>query len=131
MNGRRWPSGLATVTGALLLTACLGDIGIPSLATRTAVPAGETAGPCAAAILGGRLVADPGGRLTVHPDGAPARGLRWPAGYRVRRSSAGLEVLDDRGAVVAREGAIVALRGGELGASGWDVCGVVDPTTLR
>ena len=82
-------------------------------------------------ILVGRLVADPGGHLTVRPDGAPARGLRWPAGYRVRRSPAGLEVLDDRGAVVAREGATVALGGGDLGASEWDVCEVVDPTTLR
>jgi hypothetical protein len=95
------------------------------------VPAGETAGPCAAGILVGRLVADPSGRLTVRPDQAPARALRWPAGYRAQPTSAGLAVLDDRGEVVAREGAIVALGGGEFGGAGWDVCQVVDPTTLR
>lgn len=58
---------------------------------------------CAAARVGGTLVADSTWGLGLINDG-PSRGVVWPLGYTARWESTGIVLLDDTGAIVAREG---------------------------
>jgi hypothetical protein len=59
---------------------------------------------CAAARVGGTLVADPDYGLGYKADGG-TRGVVWPHGYSARREQDGIVVLiDPSGRIVAREG---------------------------
>ena len=71
---------------------------------------------------------DPGAHLRLR-DGFAAP-VTWPHGY-VARDAPRRELLDDSGRVVAREGDLVALGGGETGAGpGFVVCGQLDVTPV-
>lgn len=118
---------LAASAVSLMLASCIGGFSLPTLSTRTAPPFGETPGACPAALLEGNLIADGDSHLVVQPDRGPRSRLRWPSGYVVRRAMERLEVLDPEGEVVAREGDMVALGGGQLGTDVWDVCQVIRP----
>jgi hypothetical protein len=52
------------------------------------------------------------------------RKVLWPHGYTARREAGGLVLYDAGGSVVAREGDVVSIGGGETGSDGpWLACG--------
>lgn len=115
------------ILGALVLAGCAG----PSPAGLIPVPTSEPSGifgptACPAALLEGELVADAEfGFVVDHADGFSSA-VTWPHGF-VARDAPRRELLDDSGRIVAREGDMVALGGGEGSAGpGFVVCGQLE-----
>ena len=103
---------LSLAAVALLVSAC-------AVQLRTA-PAPIDA--CDLALTSGRIVTSAqSGLALVDPTGHTTEVL-WPFGYSARRGVSGIELVDDQGAVVAREGDFVEI-GGSLGANDfWTAC---------
>ena len=123
---------LRLVLVALVLAGCAGSAPAHLIPVPTSAATGFRGGPaaCPAALLEGELVADDEfGFVVAHADGL-ASAVTWPHGY-VARDAPRRELLDDSGRVVAREGDLVALGGGETGAGpGFVVCGQLDVTPV-
>ncbi|HSI99887.1 MAG TPA: hypothetical protein VLA59_05835 [Patescibacteria group bacterium] len=116
---------------ALVLAGCAGPAPADLIPVPTSAPTGLI-GPtaCPAALLEGELVADDQfGFVVAHADGFTSA-VTWPHGY-VARDAPRRELLDDSGRVVAREGDLVALGGGEGTAGpGFIVCRQLDVTPV-
>jgi hypothetical protein len=116
---------------AVAVTACAGPAPADLIPVPTSAPTGLI-GPtaCPAALLEGELVADDEfGFVVAHADGFTSA-VTWPHGF-VARDALRRELLDDSGRVVAREGDLVALGGGEGSAGpGFVVCGQLDVTPV-
>jgi hypothetical protein len=122
---------LRLVLLAVVVPACADTPSGDLIPVPTSAPTGLL-GPtaCPAALLEGELVADTEfGFVVAHADGFTSA-VTWPHGY-VARDAPRRELLDDSGRVVAREGDLVALGGGEGSAGpGFVVCGQLDVTPV-
>jgi hypothetical protein len=106
------PKILAIAALAVVLSGC-------SVQLRTA-PAPVNG--CDDALLSGRLVTSAQSGLAVVDSTGHVTEVLWPFGYTARRGASGVELVDDRGATVAREGDFVEMAGG-LGANDvWGAC---------
>ena len=84
------PAALAL--SAALLVACSSD-------GQVVIKTDPNSAPCLLFRFGGVLVADPTYGLALQ-----GTGVIWPRGYSARRLAGKIEILDERGYVVAREG---------------------------
>jgi hypothetical protein len=109
-------------------SAVMGSPGQPrqgpaSSPTRAPVPGG-TAAPCPAALIEGTLVADERQGMALDGTDGVRRQILWPPGYTIQRDASGLVLYDAVGSIVAREGEVVTIGGGERGSDGpWLACG--------
>ena len=106
------PKILAITALAVVLSGC-------SVQLRTA-PAPVNG--CDDALLSGRLVTSAQSGLAVVDSTGHVTEVLWPSGYSARRGISGIELVDEKGGVVAREGDFVEMGGG-LGANDvWNAC---------
>lgn len=77
---------------------------------------------CDDALISGRLMTSAQSGLAVVDSTGHVTEVLWPFGYTARRSVSGVELVDEKGAVVAKEGDFVEMGGG-LGANAvWGAC---------
>jgi hypothetical protein len=79
------------------------------------------------ALITGTLVRHPESGLVLRTRDREVP-VEWPFGYTAREQPGGVELLDESGTVVAREGDEVALAGGAVGRDGagfWRTCGEI------
>lgn len=85
--------------------------------------AAEPALACDAALTAGRLVSSRESGLALRPaDGGPNIAVTWPFGYSAGGFVGGLELRDEAGRLLAREGAFVQVGGGMGGDDTWVAC---------
>jgi hypothetical protein len=77
---------------------------------------------CEDALGSGRLVANAQSGLGFADPAGAATPILWPFGYSARRGVSGLEILDETGVVVAREGDFVQAGGGTGNDGFFAVC---------
>ena len=104
---------------AVLLLVALATVGCNQLVLRTA-PAPEDA--CDAALVSGRLVSSRESGLALQPPGEPNLAVTWPFGYKAGGFVGSLELQDETGRVLAREGDLVEVGGGMGGDGSWLAC---------
>lgn len=88
-------------------------------------PSSETPPPCPAGQLQGELVADEVDGLAVLLDTGERVAVIWPHGYAARVNEGTLELMDETGETVAREGDHIEVGGGEYGEdsdASWRAC---------
>ena len=111
-------SGLRAVIVAAALAFVV--VACNQLVLRTA-PAPATA--CDAAITAGRLVSSRESGLALGPaGGGPNIPVTWPFGYSAGGFVGTLELRDETGRVLAREGDFVQVGGGMGGDDSWVAC---------
>jgi hypothetical protein len=93
-------------------------IAIPTQAPYT----GATPQACMDALLTGTLVVDETDGLAVEDPSRHRERVIWPYGYVARESSAGRQLLDATGQVVAVEGDHLHIGGGEVADGEWAAC---------
>lgn len=76
---------------------------------------------CDLALGSGQLAANPQSGLGFKIASGEVLPVVWPYGYSARRGVSGTELIDEKGAVVAREGDFVTAGGG-TGNDGFVVC---------
>lgn len=103
---------LCIVLGLALLAGC-------SAKLRTATTASQA---CDEALLTGRLVTSAQSGLAVQDPTGKVTEVVWPFGYSARQGVSGVDLLDERGVVVAREGDFVEITGGLDLNELWDAC---------
>ncbi len=97
---------------ALLVAGCAAQL-------RTAPAAVDV---CDDALVSGRLVTSAQSGLALVDSTGHVTEVLWPFGYAARRGVSGVELVDDEGGVIAREGDFVEMGGG-LGANDvWGAC---------
>jgi hypothetical protein len=99
---------VAVVAVAAVVAGCM------TTSLRTA-PAPVSA--CDAALLGGTLVSDPANGLALTGGDGGTILVLWPYGYSARGIPGNIELVDETGRTVAREGALIEMGGGS-GANG-------------
>lgn len=115
---------------ALALSACRG-LDDPGASAGVFFPRHGLSGPHLLAPLKGVLKVDAGCLLVVESTGTKRLPI-WPGGLGIRRSAAGLEITDPGNRVVAAEGEIVTLVGGEYPtAAARDLMGRDEPLVCR
>ena len=88
----------------------------------TGVPR-PSGGACPAALASGRLIAHPDYGVALGHESGGVTAIRWPHGFSARREMGRVELLDQAGAVVAREGAKMGVGGGGGGEGYFGACG--------
>lgn len=123
--GRRLTRAGALLLATLLSAACAGALDAPA----ESPPSDPVGGPqgtqqvCLDALLEGTLLPDGGTGFIVRHDEGFVAPVTWPDGYTVRDAEV-RELVDPTGRVVAREGDLVTLGGGEFGTPRtFHVCG--------
>lgn len=97
---------------------------VPIPTSEPLVEPGGTPPPCPASLLVGTLVAHDTWGIAVETDtDSEVQMAWWPHGWSARRDGDGLELLDEDGQVVAREGDQVEIGGGERPDGSWWACG--------
>jgi len=77
---------------------------------------------CDDALTTGRLVTSAQSGLALADSTGHVTEVLWPSGYSARRGISGIELVDEKGGVVAREGEFIEMGGG-LGANDvWNAC---------
>ena len=109
------------VVASLALGGCQSIPGLGGLV-------GETPMACEAALLQGELTRTPEGGLGILMPGGPLYRVQWTS-YLIGVGPP-LELVDDNGLVVALEGDVVGVGGGEAGNEPlvWHECGGLVPT---
>ena len=74
------------------------------------------------ALTSGRLVADARTGLALSDATGKVTPVLWPFGFSARSGLSGLELVDERGKVVAREGDFVEITGGFGADETWRAC---------
>ncbi|MDQ3938290.1 MAG: hypothetical protein M3253_06370, partial [Chloroflexota bacterium] len=84
----------------------------------------DTPPPCPAALLEGKIVAHEEWGVAVEDQvGGMVWQVFWPYGYTARVVEGRVTLLDEAGDVVAGEGDVVSVGGGEIGSTGaWRGC---------
>jgi hypothetical protein len=118
MDRRRRAARPLAVVLAVVVVA-LASVGCNQLVLRTA-PAPQEA--CDAALLSGRLVSSRESGLAIQVPGEPNLEVTWPFGYRAGGFAGSLELQDETGRVVAREGDVVQMGGGMGGDGSFFAC---------
>jgi hypothetical protein len=77
---------------------------------------------CEDALGSGRLVANSQSGLAFQDSAGGVTPVLWPFGYAARRGATGVELLDEKGAVIAREGDFVTAGGGTGNDGFFAVC---------
>ena len=107
---------MAVVAAALL---ALATVACNQLVLRTA-PAPQEA--CDAALISGRLVSSRESGLALQVTGEPNFPVTWPFGYRLGGFVGSLELQDETGRILAREGDVIQLSGGTSGDGSFIAC---------
>ena len=94
------------------------------LVLRTAAAPTEA---CDAALTGGRLVSSRESGLALQSPGQANLEVTWPFGYRAGGFVGSLELQDETGRILAREGDFIEVGGGLGGDGRWVAC----PGTVR
>jgi hypothetical protein len=102
-----------------------------ALALAVGGSAGGCAVACPAALLEGVLTREGEGLVVVREDGIAERVAWSRSGHRVRERGGVLVVVDWLGAVVAHEGDVVHLGGGESTDDRWVICGMFEVEGAR
>lgn len=97
-----------------MLPACRG-LDDPGASVGVFFPRHGQSGPHALALLEGRLEVQEGCLLVVHANAVKYLPI-WPGGFGLRRAPGALQITDAAGRVVAAEGEMVRLVGGEYPA---------------
>lgn len=126
---RAWQGGLPRHVVLLLPGAPVPSVAQPTVdpsvvgvPTQAPEPSGSPR-PCPAALIEGALVTDERWGLVIEDADGLRRKILWPHGYAARVGSR-LALLDASGSIVAYEGDLVRVGGGETGSSGtWLGCG--------
>lgn len=121
--------------GTLLMRDCTGlvplsvDHSVVVVPTQDPGPAG-TPGPCPDALIEGTLIADERWGIALEDTDGLTRKVLWPHGYVARPEGSRLALLDRVGSLVAYEGDLVRIGGGETGSDGeWLGCGGISVVT--
>lgn len=94
-------------------------IAVPTQEPRSA----ETPEECPGALIEGPLIADSRWGIALDDTAGFVRKVLWPYGYSARRDER-VVLLDESGRVVAGEGDLVSIGGGEISGNGpWLACG--------
>jgi hypothetical protein len=117
--------------GTLLMRDCGGLVPLGTDPSLVAVPTQapepqpvRTPAACPSALIEGRLVGDEHWGMALEDTGGLTRKILWPPGYTTQRDASGLVLYDAGGSVVAREGDVVSIGGGETGSDDpWLACG--------
>jgi hypothetical protein len=135
MRGTAVAARLALVAALLSVAGCASsgtptpfhDAGATPMVLTVQSPWPTGAHSCPVAMTSGRLVRNVSWGLVLIEDGTSiTTRVIWPPGYSAREGSL-IEVLDDKGRVVARELDHVSLPGGYLADREWTVCPGLDP----
>ena len=139
MNRRRLP--ILLFTAAVVAAGCSSAGGAPSptpaptqtpVATQSEAPsfairtAAAKPQACMDALISGRLARNAGSGLGLITPGAPPVVVEWPFRYSARDEDGRIALLDETGAVVAREGDNVKMGGGMGQLNIWYTCGPVE-----
>jgi hypothetical protein len=119
-----WLASIVLVVG-LGLAQRASLISIPTAAPRVPNADGQTF--CHTAGAGGQLVAHPAWGLAIQNATYPPQLIVWPHDYVGRIAGDHVQLLDDRGRVVARTGDWIEMGGGQTtfeGAQGFAACPV-------
>ena len=104
---------------ALLVVAAFAFAACNQLVLRTAAAPVEG---CDAALTGGRLVSSRESGLALQSPGQANLEVTWPFGYRTGGFVGSLELQDETGRVLAREGDFIEVGGGMGGDGRWVAC---------
>lgn len=107
--------------GASPSSAAAATQNLPPFAIRTAAQQPQA---CMDALLGGKLMRNAMSGLGVTSADGQANVVEWPFRYSARTNNGRIELLDETGAVVAREGDEITLGGG-FGNQFWHACAPV------
>jgi hypothetical protein len=99
-------------------------IGGGAVAIRTAP---EVAQACMDALAGGILAANNASGLGINSADGDEMAVEWPFGYTARNNLGTIELLDETGKVVAKDGDEITVGGG-FGNQFWHACGPVSVT---
>ncbi len=105
--------------GGALLGLAFALLACNQLVLRTA-PEPEEA--CDAALISGRLVSSRESGLALQVPGEPYVPVTWPFGYRAGGFVGSLELQDETGRVLAREGDVIEAGGGMGGDGSFIAC---------
>ncbi len=105
------------------------DPSLIAVPTQEPEPAGSPR-PCPAALIEGTLVPDERWGMIIEDVDGLTRKVLWPHGYAARQDGSRLALLDGGGSIVAFEGDLVRIGGGEAGSNGtWLGCGGITVVT--
>jgi uncharacterized protein YceK len=108
---------LQRIVALAILGAALAGCGSVQLRT-----APEPLSACDDALASGRLVSNEQSGLALQATDGTIVPLLWPFGYTARRGVTGIELLDNGGAVLAREGDFITAGGGTGNEGVFAVC---------
>ena len=116
---RELPSPRRIAAVASIVVLAVATLGCNQLVLRTALAPQEA---CDAALTGGRLVSSRESGLAIQPPGQPTLAVTWPFGYKAGGFVGSLELQDETGRVLAREGDVIEVGGGLGGDGSWIAC---------
>ena len=115
--------GVARALLSLAVVACAANPTLPPGAIALRTQPVETPDACPAALISGTLVRHAQSGMGIRDPAGQVRQVIWPRGYFARDDGGSLAVIDQSGNVVAHEGDLVGIGGGEQLDGTWLGCG--------